>query len=61
MLPCLAYHTPYSPCPQPNVKLREPEVTVSVFAELVRREALPSALAGRDDKDLVRILKFLQK
>lgn len=40
---------------------KTPEITVSLFQELIRRRALHSALAGRDEKSLWAILKFLIK
>jgi len=38
-----------------------PEVTISVIQELIRRQALKSALAGRDEKSVCTILKFFMK
>ncbi|XP_064618659.1 U3 small nucleolar RNA-associated protein 15 homolog [Lineus longissimus] len=44
-----------------RVRQTTPEVTVSVLQELIRRGGIHSALAGRDEKSLGIILKFLQK
>jgi hypothetical protein len=46
---------------QLRVRQTKPEVTVSVLQELIRRGGIHSALAGRDEKSLGIILKFLQK
>ena len=46
---------------QMRVRTRTPEVVVSVIQELIRRGGLRAALAGRDEKSLSIILKFLQK
>lgn len=44
-----------------NVRTKSPEVTISVIQELIRRQALKSSLAGRDEKSVCTILKFLMK
>lgn len=44
-----------------RVRRETPEVTVSVLQELIRRGGIRAALAGRDEKSLSFILKFLQK
>lgn len=44
-----------------RVRTKNPEVTVSVLLELIRRGSIKSALAGRDDKSISIILKFIQK
>jgi len=36
-----------------------PEVPVAVLAELQRRHALKPALAGRDEKQLARVISFI--
>lgn len=46
---------------QLQVRTNTPEVTISVIQELIRRGALRSALAGRDESSARLILKFLQK
>jgi len=46
---------------QLNVRTKSPEVTISVIQELIRRQALKSSLAGRDEKSVCTILKFLMK
>ncbi|XP_011688493.1 PREDICTED: U3 small nucleolar RNA-associated protein 15 homolog [Wasmannia auropunctata] len=40
---------------------KTPHVTVALTQELIRREGLKRALAGRDGKSLVNIIKFLNK
>ncbi|XP_076181900.1 U3 small nucleolar RNA-associated protein 15 homolog [Ptiloglossa arizonensis] len=40
---------------------KAPHVTVALMQELIRRQGLKQALAGRDGKSLVNILKFLNK
>lgn len=40
---------------------KTPHVTVALLQELIRRQGLKQALAGRDGKSLVNILKFLIK
>lgn len=40
---------------------KTPHVTVALMQELIRRQGLQQALAGRNDKSLVAILKFLIK
>ena len=44
-----------------HVRRIEPEVTVSVIQELIRRDGLKPALAARDDKSLGHIIKFIQR
>ncbi|XP_051170261.1 U3 small nucleolar RNA-associated protein 15 homolog [Leptopilina boulardi] len=44
---------------RPYVMNKQPQVTVSLLLELIRRQGLRQALAGRDNKSLVNILKFL--
>lgn len=39
----------------------EPEITVAVLKELMRRNNLESALAGRNSKKLLPLLKFLTR
>lgn len=39
--------------------IRTPEVTVSIIKELTRRGVLANALAGRDEKEVTRVLNFL--
>ena len=38
-----------------------PDVTVSVLQELIRRGGIKAALAGRDEKSLSGVIRFLQK
>lgn len=45
----------------PYVSMKTPEITVSLFQELIRRKVLHSALAGREERNLINILKFLIK
>ncbi|KAK3930171.1 U3 small nucleolar RNA-associated protein 15-like protein [Frankliniella fusca] len=45
----------------PYVVNKNPHVTVSVLEELMRRKGLRTALAGRDAKALLAILRFLVK
>lgn len=40
---------------------KTPQVTVALMQELIRREGLKRALADRDGKSLVNIVKFLNK
>lgn len=40
---------------------KTPETTIAVFRELIRRDALRSSLAGRNDPGVADILKFLSK
>lgn len=44
---------------RPKLMQQSPEVIVSVMQELIHRKGLQRALAGRDDKTLNMILKFL--
>ena len=46
---------------QIRVRMKTPDITVSVLQELIRRGGIKAALAGRDEKSLAIILKFLQK
>jgi len=46
---------------QTSLRQRKPEVCVGVLLELERRGTLKNALAGRDEKSLVTIQKFLLK
>lgn len=43
------------------VVTKMPHVTVALTQELIRREGLKRALAGRNGKSLVNIIKFLNK
>lgn len=40
---------------------KAPHVTVALIQELIRRQGLEQAFAGRNDKSLVNIIKFLNK
>ncbi|CAH1797851.1 unnamed protein product [Owenia fusiformis] len=44
-----------------RVRSKTPEVTISVIQELIRRGGIKPALAGRDEKSICRIIKFIQK
>lgn len=44
---------------KPYVMNKQPHVTVALLLELMRRQGLKQALAGRENKSLVNILKFL--
>ena len=46
---------------QCGLRGRHPQVTVSVFEELIRRSGLGIAIAGRDEQALLPLLKFLQR
>lgn len=46
---------------KPYVARRKPEYTYSLMLELVRREGLKTALAGREEKGLSSILQFVNK
>ncbi|XP_071494279.1 U3 small nucleolar RNA-associated protein 15 homolog [Diadema antillarum] len=45
----------------PNVRLRSPEISFSIFRELIRRGVVHSALSGRDRRWLCIVLTFLKK
>lgn len=44
---------------EPNCVIKTPEITVSIIKELNRRGVLANALAGRDEKEITRVLNFL--
>ncbi|MBZ3873047.1 U3 small nucleolar RNA-associated protein 15-like protein [Sciurus carolinensis] len=44
---------------EPSCVIKTPEVTVSIIKELNRRGVLANALAGRDEKEISRVLNFL--
>ncbi|XP_033750229.1 U3 small nucleolar RNA-associated protein 15 homolog isoform X1 [Pecten maximus] len=44
-----------------TVRHPNPDVTLSVLQELIRREGIRSALAGRDEKSLSHLLRFIEK
>uniref|UniRef100_A0A8C2S680 U3 small nucleolar RNA-associated protein 15 homolog n=1 Tax=Capra hircus TaxID=9925 RepID=A0A8C2S680_CAPHI len=44
---------------EPTCSIKTPEVTVSIIKELNRRGVLANALAGRDEKEISRVLNFL--
>ncbi|KAB1280669.1 U3 small nucleolar RNA-associated protein 15-like protein [Camelus dromedarius] len=44
---------------QPSCTTKTPEITVSIIKELNRRGVLANALAGRDEKEISRVLNFL--
>eukprot|EP00092_Neocalanus_flemingeri_P002568 GFUD01002750.1.p1 GENE.GFUD01002750.1~~GFUD01002750.1.p1 ORF type:complete len:527 (+),score=157.54 GFUD01002750.1:830-2410(+) len=46
---------------KPYVARRKPEYTYSLMMELVRREGLKGALAGREEKQLCSVLQFVNK
>jgi len=41
--------------------LKHPEVTVSVMEELIRRDVIKPAVAGRDEKSIDTLLRFLSR
>ncbi|CAK8693862.1 unnamed protein product [Clavelina lepadiformis] len=43
----------------PQVHMNTPEITVAVFEELIRRDTIHAALAGKGEKKLSVLLKFL--
>ena len=43
------------------LKRRRPDIVLALFKELSRRQMLKSALAGRDDLSLLKILRYLHK
>jgi len=45
----------------PYIRKKKPSITVGVLHELIRRGALGTALAGRDDRTLTPILTFLAR
>nr|SVE92384.1 EOG090X05X9 [Megafenestra aurita] len=45
----------------PYIRKKKPAITVGVMHELIRRDGLKSALAGRDDSSLAVILTFLAR
>lgn len=46
---------------KPYVARRKPEYTYSLMMELVRREGLKGALAGREEKQLCSVLQFVNR
>lgn len=44
-----------------NVRVRTPEVTLAVMEELMRRQRLKVAVAGRTDREVAILLTFLSK
>lgn len=46
---------------QLKVRSKTPEVTVSVFQELIRRSAIRPALAARNEDSVISIIKFIQR
>lgn len=44
---------------EPTCTIKTPEITVSIIKELNRRGVLANALAGRDEKEISRVLNFL--
>ncbi|XP_014473334.1 PREDICTED: U3 small nucleolar RNA-associated protein 15 homolog [Dinoponera quadriceps] len=40
---------------------KNPQITIALMQELIRRQGLKRALSGRDDKSLVTIIRFLNK
>ncbi|XP_036702601.1 U3 small nucleolar RNA-associated protein 15 homolog isoform X1 [Balaenoptera musculus] len=44
---------------EPSCAIKTPEITVSIIKELNRRGVLANALAGRDEKEISRVLNFL--
>ena len=46
---------------KPYVARRKPEYTYSLLMELVRREGLKGALAGREEKQLCNVLQFVNR
>ncbi|KAK2488571.1 hypothetical protein MC885_013591 [Smutsia gigantea] len=44
---------------RPSCTIKTPEITVSIIKELSRRGVLANALAGRDEKEISRVLNFL--
>lgn len=44
---------------EPSCTIKTPEITVSIIKELNRRGVLANALAGRDEKEISRVLNFL--
>ncbi|XP_060065526.1 U3 small nucleolar RNA-associated protein 15 homolog [Ylistrum balloti] len=44
-----------------TVRLSNPDVTLSVLQELIRREGIRPALAGREEKSLSHLLRFIEK
>ena len=46
---------------KPYVARKKPEYTYSLLMELVRREGLTRAIAGRDEKQLCLLLQFLNR
>ena len=43
------------------VKRRQPDIVLALLKELLRRQMLKQALAGRDDLSLLKILRYLHK
>jgi U3 small nucleolar RNA-associated protein 15 len=43
------------------VRGKTPQVTISVMQELIRRGNIQAALAGKDEKSLSVLVKFIQR
>ncbi len=41
--------------------MKSPQVTISVMQELIRRGNIQAALAGKDEKGLGIVVKFIQR
>ena len=46
---------------QPKVRMKQPEVVVGLMDELIRRDALAVAVAGRDETSLDTLIRFLTR
>ncbi|XP_035213494.1 U3 small nucleolar RNA-associated protein 15 homolog [Stegodyphus dumicola] len=44
-----------------NVQAKNPEITISVLMELIRRGSVRAAMAGREGESLLQLLKFVTK
>lgn len=43
------------------MRVKRPEVTVSIIEELIRRDGIKAAVAGRDEKNLDILVRFLAR
>jgi hypothetical protein len=46
---------------QIKMRIKSPQTTVGVMQELIRRGNIQSALAGKDEKSLGNLIKFIQR
>jgi hypothetical protein len=44
-----------------QIRVKSPQTTVGVMQELIRRGNIQAALAGKDEKSLGNLIKFIQR